>query len=179
MDLKYVTREKHQDARGRWHTVMTVHDKPQSAPASAEGRVPAGGTEDGFPGPGKPGVGGLGAKDLKTVTENGEDQKMASRRAHSSGASANWTVDRVVRDVREAVALVHGDREADELSDGEVLGLFYVYVKEARPRDLVAYVVKIIGSAPYLETFTQNVEPACTRCMQWESNCKCPVSAAA
>jgi hypothetical protein len=115
-------------------------------------------------------------KELNTETPNTEDQKMASRRAHASGASATLTVSQGIAQVREAVAAVHGQHEADDLTDGDALGLYYTYVN--RPvRDLVAYMTKILGDAPYLDTFMANVEPACTACRHWESECTCPVAA--
>jgi hypothetical protein len=176
----YFRRTKKRGERGHWVWDQVISDAPLTEEVSGEdGRDEADQSVRGFPADGNPADGKPSDKNVNTETLKHEDQKMASRRAHSSGASASWTVGRVVQDVREAVALVHGDREADELSDGEALGLFFTYVKEARPRDLVAYVVKILGSAPYLETFTSNVEAACTSCCQWESNCECPAKAAA
>ena len=172
----YITRTKRRDGRGRWQHKLTVRETPK-APSTVEPDVSAGHVQGGFSAGGQTADGKGVDKNSKTETSKNEDLKMASRRAHSSGASANWTVNRVVRDVREAVAQVHGDREADELTDGDALGLFYTYVKSARPHDLVAYVVKILGDAPYLDTFLANVEAACTSCAQWESTCTCPVAA--
>jgi hypothetical protein len=176
--LRYVIREKRQDARGRWHTIMTVHGKPQP---ETDSQAPV--TEDGFPGVGKPGVGESGAKDLKTVTENGKDQKMAqeraSRRAQASGSRAERTTDEVLAEVRQAVAAVHGHQQADGLTDGQVLGLYFAYANPKKPaRDLVAYMTKVLGDAPYVETFLANAGAVCVACWHWESNCACGQAAA-
>jgi hypothetical protein len=172
--LGYVTRAKRQDERGRWYTTMTVHDKPQDV---TPGDDPATATEDGFPGTGNPDSGELGAKQ-KTVTENGKDQEMAqgraSWRAQTFGSREPRTVGQVVADIRQAVAGVHSEAEADELTDGQVLGLYFTYANPKKPaRDLVAYMSKILGDAPYLDTLMASVEPVCVPCWQFESNCRC------
>lgn len=174
INARYVTKKKHQDARGHWHTTMTVHDKAQP---ETDSQAPV--TEDGIPGSGNPGVGASGAKELKTVTENDKDQKMAqgqvSRRAQASGSRAKRTSSQVLADVREAVSHVYGKDDAEGLSDGEVYGLYFTYAnpKKKRVGDLVAYMVKIFGDAPYLDTFLANSGAICVPCWQWESNCQC------
>lgn len=178
----YITRTKRRGAQGRWQHKLTVRETPTEASA-AEPDVSAGQVQNGFSTGGQSGDGQGVDKNVKTEPPKDEVQKMvqgrASRRAHASSASANWTVDRVCRDVREAIGQVHGEREAEELSDEVLLGFFYTYVKKARPRDLVAYVVKIIGDGPCLDTFMANVEAICIPCMHWESECKCPATKAA
>jgi hypothetical protein len=180
ISLGYVTKRKHQDLRGHWHTTVTVHDKPQTE-AGSEAPIT---TEDGFPGAGSPGVGESGAKKLKTVTEDVEDQEMAqelaSRRAQASGSRAKRTTDEVIAEVREAVARIHGQQEADDLTDGEVLGLYFKYGNPKKPaRDLVAYITKVLSDAPYLDTFMANVEAVCVPCWHYESDCKCGAESAA
>lgn len=124
-------------------------------------------------------------KDLNTQPPNTEDpektmaSRQASRRARTSGASAPRTIDRVIRDIRQAIIQVHGQQEADELSDNEVLGLYAVYANRGGITDLVAYMTRILGDAPYLDTFMSNVEPVCRQCRHWESKCKCPAESAA
>ncbi len=34
----------------------------------------------------------------------------------------------------------------------------------------------IFGDAPYLDTLLAGSEAACTRCQQWDGNCKCPAA---
>ena len=98
---------------------------------------------------------------------------MASRRARAKAASANLTINDAIGAVREAVAQTNGQQAADDLTPEECLGLFFTYVGTRRPRDLTAYLAKIFGDAPYLDTFLAGTEPACLRCQQWDSNCKC------
>ena len=99
---------------------------------------------------------------------------LASRHARAkSSASTNLTVVDAVNAVRQAVEHVHSAAEAEDLSDDDALGLFYTYVENRRPRNLVTYLAKIFGDGPYIDTFLSNSAPACTRCAQWESNCKC------
>lgn len=182
--LGYVTREKRQGERGRWSTTMTVHDVPQDATSGDDSTTA---TEDGFPGAGNPVAGGPDFGELgaiqKTVNENGKDLKMvqgrASRRAHASGERATRTVDQIVREIREAVAQVHGQREAGELSDDEALGLHFTYVAAdgREVRDITAYMSKILADTPNLDSLLANSEPACATCVQWESNCRCPAAA--
>lgn len=167
----YVTKVKRQDERGRWSTVMTVHDKPQSAARDD----PA--AEDGFPGVGQPDVGGLGAKP-KTVTENSKDGPvdLASRRARAKAASATLTVQDAIAAIRRAATIEYGSDEADEISDGDALGLYFTYVQNRRPRDLVAYLGKIFGDAPHLDALLAGSGWACPRCQKWETGCKCPAA---
>lgn len=175
----YYHRDRRKGPRGIWVWDQVISDAPITADeASGDSAESAqADTTYGNPYAGNPSAEEPSDKELNTETPNTEDQKMASRRAHASSASANWTIDRVVRDVRTAVAQECSRQEADDLTDGEALGLFYSKVGNRRPHDLVAYLAKILGDAPYLDTFLANVEPACTSCAQWESNCACPVAA--
>jgi hypothetical protein len=126
---------------------------------------------------------GRADKELKTSTTQHEDQELvqgqASRRAHASSARVTRTVDQVIAEVREAVAQVHGEDDAESLSDDEALGLYATYAnpRSGPPRDLVAYLSKVLGDAPYLDTFMSNVEPVCRDCCRWEHDCKCPAAA--
>lgn len=124
-------------------------------------------------------------KDLKTEEPKHEDQKMAqeraSRRAQASGSRTTRTRSEVIADVRKAVAQVHGEDDAGDLTDGQVLGLYYAYANpDKRPvRDLVAYMSRILEDAPYLETFVANAGAVCIPCNHWESDCRCGQESAA
>lgn len=121
-------------------------------------------------------------KYVNTATANTEKtvQGLASRRAHASSASVNRTVTQAVAEVREAIEMVHGEREASALTDNEVLGLYFAYAhrKKRQAANLVAYMTKILEDAPYLDTFMANVAPVCCRCQQWEDGCECSSAAA-
>ena len=88
----------------------------------------------------------------------------------------DWTVSNVIGAVRRAATIEFDANTANELTDGEALGLFFTYVGTRRPRDLVAYLGKIFADAPYLDTFLSNSEAACLRCQKWESGCECPAA---
>jgi hypothetical protein len=171
MECGYMRRTRKQDARGHWNWEQVISDAPL---ADDESGAPS----DGNPYFGESSDGSPSDKELKTQTPNTQDmvQGRASRRAHASGASATRTVDQVVREIREAVAQVHGQQEADDLYDDDALGLYFTYVR-GRARDVTAYMASILGDAPYLDTLLANSEPACTTCQQWESNCACPLAA--
>ena len=101
---------------------------------------------------------------------------LASRRARAKDASATWTVRNVTNAVREAVAQVHTQQDADDLADEEALGLFFTYVGARRPANLVPYLAKIFCDAPYMDTFLANSSPACLRCQKWDADCECPAA---
>jgi hypothetical protein len=172
IEFGYVTKAKRQDEHGRWSTALTVHDKPQDSVASG-----ADSTEDGFPGVGQPDFGELGAKQ-KTVTKDGKDGPvdMASRRARAKAASAQLTVADAINAVRRAVTIEHTAAEADDLTDAEALGLYFTYVGNRRPRDLVAYLGKILGDSPSIDAFLSNSSAACPQCCHWETDCQCPAA---
>jgi hypothetical protein len=172
----YVTKAKRQDSRGRWSTVMTVHDKPQPG---TDFQAPV--TEDGFPGVGKPGVGKPGAKELKTVTENDEDQKMASRRGRASSATANLTDQAKIDGVRQAAIEVYGTDQ--DVSDGECLALYDFacrnYDGQARKiRSVRAYMGKLFEDAPDIHSLLSNATAYCHECWEPDAYCACGVPAA-
>jgi hypothetical protein len=113
-------------------------------------------------------------KELNTEDLKHEDPKMASRRVLTSGSRATRTHSRILADVRQAIE-AHGDGDAGELTDGQVLGLYFKYgnPKTGRVGDLVAYLTGIFSHAPYLDTFLANAEPACVPCWCVESDCQC------
>ena len=169
----YVTKAKRQDERGHWSTVMTVHDKPQPRTGS---QAPV--TEDGFPGFGNPGVGKSGAKP-KTVNENVKEGPvdLASRHARAKKrASTQRDIPTVIREVRAAAEQVYGQSEAAWLGDGDLLGLYFSKKGSIRPGNVVAYMAKIMGDAPSIDSLLSNSEAVCTVCVQWDSDCKCPAA---
>lgn len=157
----YVTKVKQQDGRGRWSTVMTVHDKPQPGTGF---QAPV--TEDGFPGVGNPGVGKPGAKELKTVTENDKDQKMAPRRAAHSVRGSETDISLVVDDVRRAAVRIHGDR-ATRLTDEQCTHIYrrFCCTKTGRPYQLAAGVYAYLVGGPLKDvpTLEQALQPSAKR----------------
>jgi hypothetical protein len=120
-----------------------------------------------------------GRSDKRSNTEDPKDVgpvDLASRRARAKAASATLTVSDAIAAIRRAATIEYGADEANEITDGEALGLFFTYVQGRRPRDLVAYIGKIFADAPYLDTLLSNSEAVCTRCQQWDSNCGCPAA---
>lgn len=101
---------------------------------------------------------------------------MASRRARAKDASAPLTVQDAIGAVRRAVTIEHSAADAEGITDAEALGLYFTYVGNRRPRDLVAYLGKILGDSPSIDAFLSNSSAACPRCCQWESGCKCPAA---
>jgi hypothetical protein len=169
----YVTKAKRQDERGRWSTVMTVHDKPQP---KTDSQAPV--TEDGFPGVGNPGVGKSGAIP-KTVNEDVKEGPvdLASRHARAKKrASTQRDIPTVIREVRAAAEQVYGQGEAAWISDGDLLGLYFSKKGSIRPGNLVAYMAKIMSDAPSIDSLLSNSEAVCTACVQWDSDCKCPAA---
>lgn len=124
-------------------------------------------------------------KELKTVTTKHEDQKMArervSRRGRASSAAAQRTPKEAVRDIRAAVAVTCSQEDADNLTDGQVLGLYYRFCKPKTTvvRDLVAHMSKLLADAVYVDVLLANSTPICIPCWHYESDCKCPVASAA
>lgn len=117
-------------------------------------------------------------KDVTTKDIKDEDQKMAqeraSRRAHASGASISRTTPEIISQVRLAVAEVCGEADAEDLTDGEVLGLYFRYGNPKRPaRDLAKYLVKILEDAGHVDGLLANAEAVCVPCWAYESACTC------
>jgi hypothetical protein len=102
-------------------------------------------------------------------------QKMASRRVLTSGSRATRSPDQILADVRQAITREHGQGDAGELTDGQVLGLYFAYgnPKTGRVGDLVAYLSGIFSHAAHIDTFLANAEPACVPCWCVESDCQC------
>lgn len=117
------------------------------------------------------------SSDQFTSDENSSDEKRSDKDLTREDPKDVGPVDMAVADaisaVREAVAQVSGTAEAEQVSDGDALGLFFTYVGRRRPRDLVAYLAKIFGDAPYIDTFISNSGWACPRCQKWEADCEC------
>jgi hypothetical protein len=172
----YLRRERKHAANGKWEWAQVISDAPLTA-EDGTGEPPS----DGNPYDGKPSDGNPSDKELKTQTPN--TQKMvrglASRRARTSGASATRTVDEVIADVRRAITIVHGQQEEHDLTDDQVLGLYATYTGKKRVADVVAYMMKVLGDAPYLDTLMANVEPVCRSCLHWEDECRCSAASAA
>jgi hypothetical protein len=101
---------------------------------------------------------------------------MASRHARAKPAS-NPKSKRTTRDavdgVRAAVVATNGQAEADDLTDEDALGLYFSYVYPRQPTDIAAYLTKIFGDAPYIETFLSNSEPRCMGCCGTGDSCTC------
>lgn len=125
-------------------------------------------------------------KELNTEQPKDEDQKMApaapvSRRGAASSAAAQRTTKQSIADIRTAIANVSSQGEADNLTDGEVVGLFYTYGNpRKRVRDLVAYMSKILEDAHCdVDALLAGSEAVCIPCWSYESACKCSQAGAA
>lgn len=172
----YYHRERHKGPRGIWVWDQVLSDAPLtlSEPTGESDLFAQDSPTYGNPSVGKPSDGNPSDK-----TPNTEDPKdvgpvdMASRRARAKAASANLTINDAISAVREAVAQTNDEQAAADLTPEECLGLFFTYVGSRRPRDLTAYLASIFSHAPYIDTFLSGTEPACLRCQQWDSNCKC------
>jgi hypothetical protein len=172
----YYLRTRRPGIGGHWEWEQVISDarltEESSQVAPCDGKPSDGYPSDGYPSDGKP-------SDKRPNTEDPKDVgpiDMASRRARAKAASMPWTVNNVIAAVRRAVAIEFDATVANDLTDGEALGLFFTYVGARRPRDVVAYLGKIFADAPYLDTFLANSEAACLRCQKWESDCGCPAA---
>lgn len=176
ISLRYVTKRKHQDERGRWHTIMTVHDKPEpETETGSEEPVPD--TEDGFPGVGAPGVGKPGAIQ-KTVNENSkkDGQRLASRRGRASGAAAaRWTDEKIIKDIRNTIVAVYGKEESDWTSDEQILALWeWKKPQSGKFTSPGAYMGRIFADCVSIDTLLANLPCddeddeswACPRCCE-------------
>lgn len=147
----YVTREKRQGERGRWSTVMTIRSKPRVVTQSEDAATV---TEDGFPGVGGPGVGKLGAI-KKTVTkdvkETDQDQKMAPRRAATSGRGDAPEPDSIISEVRRAAASAYGQDQAVWLSDDDCRSMYLRFCCEpdGTPRKMSLGVYAYLTGRPF------------------------------
>lgn len=175
--LGYYRKTKKSGGKNTWIWEQVISDAPiteEIEQASGEGEFPQVTSSDQFSSDQFSADDKRSDKDL--TREHPKDVgpvDMASRRARAKAASANLTVADAISAVREAVAQASGNAEAEQLSDGDALGLFFTYVGRRRPRDLVAYLAKIFGDAPYIDTFISNSGWACPRCQKWEADCKC------
>jgi len=79
------------------------------------------------------------------------DKSRASRRARPAA-----TRDEVIHIVRRAITISYSAAEAEELYDGQAVALWYLLVSSRRPRDPVAYLCKIFGETPDLDTHLAN-----------------------
>jgi len=62
----------------------------------------------------------------------------------------------VIHIVRRAITISYSAAEAEELYDGQAVALWYLLVSSRRPRDPVAYLCKIFGETPDLDTHLAN-----------------------
>lgn len=117
-------------------------------------------------------------KELNTEDLKHEDQKMASRRAsrraQASGSREPRTTSQVIADIREAITREHGESDAGELTDDQVLGLYF---KFANPKegagDLVAYMTRILRNTSHVDTLLAKAAPVCVSCQHYEDDCQC------
>lgn len=167
----YMRRTKRQNERGHWEWEQVISDAPV---ADEEAEPPS----DGNPSPGEAASGQ--PSDKRSNTEHPKDvgpEDLASRHARAKKrASTQRTVQDAIDGVRAAVAATNSQADADGLSDEECLGLYFSYVRGRRPGDIAAYLGKIFGDAPYIDTFLSNSEAACLRCQKWETDCECPAA---
>jgi len=179
----YLVRVKSRGTDGRVVTGLHLYDRPCTDVPDGGTSVPPAETDVC---PGRTDVpptdvpdGGTSNRTLSTNTEEHGPKDLASRRARADRAGAERNVQTIIREVKAAVAEIHGEREAICLSDEEALGLYCSHVTgDARAgiRDLAAYMAKILGDAPYLDTFLANSEPVCVACVRWEDECRCPAA---
>lgn len=143
--LGYVTKAKRQDARGRWTTTMTVHDKPQESTSGEPGAV----TEDGFPGVGESGA------IQKTVTKDGEDQKKAPRRARTSGAGDLTDAQTILDDVRRAAHKAYPE-DTGHLTDEDCMRIYRRFCcdKDGTPRKIAVSVYAYLTGGPFKDVPT-------------------------
>lgn len=102
---------------------------------------------------------------------------MVSRRARAKRERVSArTIDEVIEATRDAAVEAYGTADVAEVSDDEWLGLYFTHKGKAEVHDVRAYMGKIFGDAPYLDTFLANSEPVCVTCVKWESDCQCASS---
>lgn len=177
--LGYYRKTRKSGGKGKWVWEQVISDAPIEQ-ASGEEAFPQVVSSDQF------------SSDVSSSDEKRSDKDltreepkdvgpvdMASRRARAKAASApksKRTIQDAIDGVRAAVAATNSRADADDLTDDECMGLYLTYVKGRQPTDIGAYLTKIFGDAPYIDTFRSNSEPWCCRCRKWESNCTCPAA---
>jgi hypothetical protein len=90
----------------------------------------------------------------KTTTSSRQvkgSKERASRRARPAVSR-----DDKIQLVRRAVILSYTPAEYQELSDGQAVALWYLLISNRRPKDPVAYLMKIFTETPYLDTHLAN-----------------------
>lgn len=179
----YLVRTRYRNDRGRVVTELHLYDQPQDAGATdapddsgtsvppARSAVSAGRTDvpvtDDH-------TGGTSNRTLSTNTEEHGLEDLASRRARAaSRTSAQRTIRSVIQDVKRAITILDGEREAIITSDAEALGLYYTYIGKRQVHDITAYMMKILGDCQTTDGALSNSEAVCLACVQWESTCSC------
>lgn len=178
----YLVRIRKRGSSGRISTELHLYDRPVSAgdtgkpetrtPAPAEDTgIATGGTEV----PESRTSADWASKQRPSTNTKNEDGRndLASRRARAKAASAKRTVGSVIADVRSAAASAYGQADADGLSDGHALALYFHHAHRTGITDLVAYMMKIFGDGAYLDTFIANAGWCCPQCRNWEDECAC------
>ena len=115
--------------------------------------------------------------DKRSNTEEPKDVgpvDLASRHARAEKrASTQRDIPTIIREVRAAAAQEYDHDTAVWLSDEDALGLYFSKKGSIPAGNLVAYMAKIMADAPSIDSLLANSEAVCTRCVQWDSNCKC------
>jgi hypothetical protein len=163
----YLHRSKRQDARGHWSWEQILSDATESSgdDCPSDGIPSSGSAPSGSP------------SDKRSNTEEPKDvgrNDLASRHARAkSSASKQRDIPTVIREVRAAAAQEYGENEAAWLSDEALLGLYCSKVGTVPPVNLVAYMAKIMGDAPNIDSLLSNSEAVCVTCLKWDSECRC------
>ena len=180
----YLTRTRYRSADGRVVTELHLYDQPQGPGCTDV--PPPGMPEPPAVSPVSP-VGtdvpptdvppsGTSNRTRSTNTEHGRED-LASRRARAKRErEKSRTIDDVIEATRAAAIDAYGGTDCAEVSDDEWLGLYCTHKGSTEVHDVRAYMGKIFGDAPYLDTFLANSEPVCVACAHWESQCRCAVS---
>lgn len=92
----YLRREKRQDDRGRWATQAVIYDTPQSAEQGS-----LFGTDDGFPGVGKPAVGFPGP--IRTPDKNTLPTEGATAAPHAAESKPEDRIAKAVYDAAQGM----------------------------------------------------------------------------
>jgi hypothetical protein len=181
--LSYYRKTRKSGGKGKWVWEQVISDAPIEQ-ASGEEVFPQVVSSDQF-------SSDVSSSDEKRSDKDltREDPKdvgpvdMASRRARAKDASATprkpksqRTIQDAINGVRAAVTATNSQADADDLTDDECMGLYFTYVKGRQPTDIAAYLTKVFGDAPYIDTFRSSSEPWCCKCRKWESRCECPAA---